>query len=193
MMNNEKYILTLENNIGVLVWEEKLFAQKDEGNIEPIKKAVGGNIELASRYFPDLWKKGINIYVNENGIAEQLPRSINVKYNGKLIDIILGNLCFLHFNPKTEDDEGLTIDEIEYIKSQFGIYLCTKNEFNGFQYEMNEDVFTFLNFFRKKEPFMDYLKQASSKNGVIGEKDAIILSKNESAEELLSEAKGGKN
>ena len=74
-----------------------------------LKENVGGYIECVS-WINCLSGRGIDVWVNENG---NLPPSVILHDNGKIIDILAGNLVFAR--KEGENTVPLFEEDIEYI------------------------------------------------------------------------------
>lgn len=77
-----------------------------------LKENVGGYIECVS-WINCLSGRGIDVWVNENGKLDNLPPSVILHDNGKIIDILAGNLVFAR--KEGENTVPLFEEDIEYI------------------------------------------------------------------------------
>lgn len=110
--------------------------EQDEygSTLDALQKEVGGNIEA----FSPLFGEGIDLYVNEDGLATCLPnRAVyatkemeqegylsqmdfsHVAKEGELYTILFGDIVAVGFDPETGDNRGLTYEEVEQVNAYF--------------------------------------------------------------------------
>ena len=93
-----------------------------ENELEAMREAVGGNIELCP--MNGFSERGIIAYCNDNGKFLGLPPNRAIYRNGKLVDIIAGNIIVLGSSRDNEYGENeecsLTDEQIDYVMRIYG-------------------------------------------------------------------------
>lgn len=121
-MKKEELIKTL------IISNNTLELKTIENNLRKFQEIVGGLIEtpfVSHR----LYEKGIDIIINEEGKGLNLKPSMVVMNEGKIIDIICGNIIFTSHD-NYGNQKSLTQEQIEYI-----VELVT----NRVQFELGEE------------------------------------------------------
>lgn len=136
MLGNTKgdktYFLTLVNDgYGQLTWSKKDYCE----DLESLQKEVGGLIQCAEWFFPNLQERNIDTWVNEEGKLEGLPITTILKNDGNLLEVLVGNLCFIR-----HDDEGnsfgLTEEDVDFVKSEIKRILTKPLTNSGWEYSL---------------------------------------------------------
>ena len=92
---NNKNCLVLENVNNIFEWKKGVLEDRDV--LKGIQNYVKGNIESISFLFPELYRKNILVYINEDGKLMNLPITLVCKTNNKHEEIN-GNICFIKLN-----------------------------------------------------------------------------------------------
>ena len=106
-MKKEELIKTL------IVSNNTLELKTIENNLHKFQEIVGGLIETPF-VSNKLYEKGIDIIINEEGKGLDLKPSMVVMNEGKIIDIIHGNVIFTSHD-NYGNQKSLTQEQIEYI------------------------------------------------------------------------------
>ena len=106
-MKKEELIKTL------IVSNNTLELKTIENNLHKFQERVGGLIETPF-VSHKLYEKGIDIIINEEGKGLDLKPSMVVMNEGKIIDIIHGNVIFTSHD-NYGNQKSLTQEQIEYI------------------------------------------------------------------------------
>lgn len=106
-MKKEELIKTL------IVSNNTLELKTIENNLHKFQEIVGGLIETPF-VSHKLYEKGIDIIINEEGKGLDLKPSMVVMNEGKIIDIIHGNVIFTSHD-NYGNQKSLTQEQIEYI------------------------------------------------------------------------------
>lgn len=99
--------------------------------LESLQNEVGGYIEHC---FPvlDLERRGIDAWCNDEGKLLNLPPTFPLFYEGRLYDIIAGNICFIGGDDETGESFGLPDHQIKIviqtIESVLGAHLKVYDE-----------------------------------------------------------------
>lgn len=93
-----------------------------ENELEALREAVGGHIKLCPlNGYPE---KGIIAYCNEDGKFLGLPPNRAIYQNGKVVDIIAGNIIVLGISRDNEYGEieecSLTDEQIDFVMKIYG-------------------------------------------------------------------------
>lgn len=96
---NKYNCLVLKNTNHKVVWNKVEFKEKEILKI--LQEQVNGKIESISWLFPNLYKRNIVTYINEEGKIKNLPTTLVFKTNNKYEEI-KGNLCFIKLNTNGE-------------------------------------------------------------------------------------------
>jgi hypothetical protein len=102
----------------VLVLSNGNFIQKEiENSLEALQSEVGGYIEIPF-LSEKMHNQNIDMIINEEGkMIDGLSAEIAVVNNGKIVDVVFGNIVFA-----STDDEGdtigLTDEQIEFVKEE---------------------------------------------------------------------------
>lgn len=90
-----------------------------EDKLETYQNIVGGYIETL------MIRKDILLVLNEEGKFEGLPPNMAIMKNGEVLDVIVGNVCFISFD-KEGNFDSLNDEQIKWVKEKTkGVY--TKN------------------------------------------------------------------
>ena len=112
----------------VLVLNNGTFEKKEIDNtLEALQTEVGGYIEIPF-LFENFYNNGIDIIINEEGkFIDGLNIEIAVVHQGKIVDIVFGNIVFA-----SHDEEGNTIglteEQIDFVMQALYCQMIIGNE-----------------------------------------------------------------
>ena len=106
----------LENKAMIYSEDYGLHATKYADSSSFIHNMVGGYIELVPNTYFD--KKGIDVWCNEEGKFMNLKPCVALAHQGKIFDIVVGNIVFTRCNDEGET-VSLTDEDIEYINNWY--------------------------------------------------------------------------
>lgn len=126
-MENEKtYFLTLvnygykrdEENTIVLKWRMRPY----DDDFKALQREVDGIFGHGYLFAPEsdqykvLSDRKIDVWINDEGKLGGFDPSLPVyDLDGSLVDVVFGNICFLHGDDMTGESSGLTMDDCEVI------------------------------------------------------------------------------
>lgn len=93
------------------VGQEAVLVKDWEHSYENMKKIVGGYIECVSL------PHGIDMWLNEEGLLEQLPLNLQTSMNGQVVHVIVGDVFFAGHDGEGETI-GLTSGQQKFIRER---------------------------------------------------------------------------